>query len=184
MKTEAEKMKLLLLAAEHRDWSVRIMEESSEKCVEYESWSPAGEDIVFAVHYEDAVDLCRKVRDYAQAFDAEEHVTDLIIAKRNGFTGVPDIKTLVEDADAIQGMLASLADTLERMLDSSWYTVVDSQGAAKIIDNREPLGRFLHKDGGVFVGIDNSDGNAWTEEFKTEAECLLWLAGEMEVNAE
>lgn len=42
----------------------------------------------------------------------------------------------------------------------------------------EPLGLFYLKEGDKFVGIDNSDGNAWTEEFPDEAGCLRWLAGE------
>ena len=32
--------------------------------------------------------------------------------------------------------------------------------------------------GGTWTGIDNSTGNAWTEEFGTQAECLKWLKGE------
>lgn len=34
------------------------------------------------------------------------------------------------------------------------------------------------KEGDKFIGIDNSTGNAWTEEFPDEASCLRWLAGE------
>ncbi len=39
----------------------------------------------------------------------------------------------------------------------------------------KPLGRFIHKDGKKFVGIDNSVGEAYTEEFFTEAGCVRWL---------
>ena len=43
----------------------------------------------------------------------------------------------------------------------------------------EPLGLFLVGEaGGTWTGIDNSTGNAWTEEFGTQAECLKWLKGE------
>ncbi|MBS6355418.1 hypothetical protein [Oscillibacter sp.] len=45
----------------------------------------------------------------------------------------------------------------------------------------EPLGLFYQQeDGGAWVGIDNSTGHAWTEEFETQAECLEWLKGEHE----
>lgn len=45
-------------------------------------------------------------------------------------------------------------------------------------DRYEPLGRFYLEEDGKFVGIDNSDGNAWTEEFPDKASCLRWLEGE------
>lgn len=44
----------------------------------------------------------------------------------------------------------------------------------------EPLGLFLVGEaGGTWTGIDNSTGNAWTEEFGTQAECLKWLKERM-----
>ena len=45
-------------------------------------------------------------------------------------------------------------------------------------DRYEPLGLFYLKEGGKFVGIDNSTGDAWTEEFQDEASCLRWLRRE------
>lgn len=33
----------------------------------------------------------------------------------------------------------------------------------------------------LYVGIDNSDGHCWMEEFYTIAGCMAWLRGEMEV---
>ena len=40
-----------------------------------------------------------------------------------------------------------------------------------------PLGLFYLEEDGKFVGIDNSDGNAWTEEFRDKDSCLRWLNG-------
>lgn len=42
----------------------------------------------------------------------------------------------------------------------------------------KPIGRFYSKEGDLYIGIDNSTGNAWTEEFKTKRSCLKWLNGE------
>lgn len=42
----------------------------------------------------------------------------------------------------------------------------------------EPLGLFYRREADLWVGIDNSTGHAWTEEFGTQAECLDWLKGE------
>lgn len=56
---------------------------------------------------------------------------------------------------------------------------ISKEDAAVIIERRHPYGLFFLKDGGVYVGIDNNDGNAWTEEFPTKRKCLEWLTGEI-----
>jgi len=50
--------------------------------------------------------------------------------------------------------------------------------AAQIIDTREPLGYFYVLKNGVYVGIDNSNGQAWTEDFQNLYQCKRWLANE------
>jgi hypothetical protein len=59
---------------------------------------------------------------------------------------------------------------------------IDSDTAKIIIETREPIGLFYLKESSIFndsgeiwIGIDNSEGNAWTEDFKTKQECLDWL---------
>lgn len=47
-------------------------------------------------------------------------------------------------------------------------------------DRYQPLGLFYLQEGDKFVGIDNSDGNAWTEEFPDKESCLRWLRREEE----
>lgn len=56
---------------------------------------------------------------------------------------------------------------------------ISEKDAAVIIEHRHPYGLFFLKKGGIYVGIDNSDGNAWTEEFSTKRKCLEWLTGEI-----
>ena len=41
--------------------------------------------------------------------------------------------------------------------------------------NYSPIGRFYHKDGDIYVGVDNSTGDAWTEDFTSLEDCLAWL---------
>jgi hypothetical protein len=36
----------------------------------------------------------------------------------------------------------------------------------------------------LYVGIDNSNGDAWVEEFKTKEECFNWLRGNTEGTSE
>lgn len=63
-------------------------------------------------------------------------------------------------------------------------TEITPEEAHKLIESGdecgyfEPLGRFYLEEEGKFVGIDNSDGNAWTEEFPDKASCLRWLISE------
>lgn len=57
---------------------------------------------------------------------------------------------------------------------------ITSEQASEIINTGKPIGLFWLKskleDGSdVWVGIDNSTGNAWTEDFKTKARCFNWL---------
>lgn len=100
----------LLEKAEELGWSTS---EDESGGVELESYSPAGEDFFFYVT--DKKNLTEEVRECADSFDTEEHVRGLLNAKAHGFAGVPDLKTLVEDADDIQKMLNKLADALEEV---------------------------------------------------------------------
>ena len=44
-----------------------------------------------------------------------------------------------------------------------------------IIYSRRPLGLFYLIFNGIYVGIDNTNGNAWTEEFTNLRQCKRWL---------
>jgi len=53
----------------------------------------------------------------------------------------------------------------------------------EVIGSYEPFGLFYYitkDDSGntLFVGIDNSDGHCWTEEFYSVGSCMAWLRGE------
>lgn len=60
---------------------------------------------------------------------------------------------------------------------------VTQDEAESIIATRQPLGKFYILDKAsfprrtVYVGIDNEDGDAWTEDFKTLKTCKKWLLG-------
>lgn len=63
--------------------------------------------------------------------------------------------------------------------DHGWYKYVSQEQANKIIETREPRGKFVQDTGIEFVGIDNSTGDAWVEEFPDLTECLKWLNDKM-----
>ena len=43
--------------------------------------------------------------------------------------------------------------------------------------NYLPLGRFVFRDGDGWTGINNDDGNAWTEHFRHRTHAILHAAG-------
>ena len=105
----------LLDRAEELGWCIREDHEEWE----FGQYSPAGEDFNFCVctsDVNDPEDLVREIRSQADGFDAEEHVK-MWIEAQGKVSGVPDIKTLVKDADAIELMLNKLASAMEDALE-------------------------------------------------------------------
>ena len=58
---------------------------------------------------------------------------------------------------------------------------VGTERMMKVIDFRTPLGLFLTKEGRKWVAVDNSTGDAWTEEFRWRHQAVRWLRGKFEV---
>lgn len=78
----------------------------SDNYVEYQFWTPAGEDFSFTVSKANEE---QALRNYAENFDVSEHV-ELWVDKR-GTNGVPvSIRELVEDAEWIRDRLLELAE--------------------------------------------------------------------------
>ncbi len=101
-----DKLKNLLREkAEELEWRVLI----EEDCWEFQKYSPAGEDFWISISGEDIVD---ELLDWYESFDTEDHVMMHMEAKKNGLSGVPSLKVLVEDADAIDEMVEELYDAL------------------------------------------------------------------------
>lgn len=104
----------LLDKAEELGWCIR----ESDTEWEFIQNSPAGEDFSFDISASDvcnADDMVREVRSYANCFDTEEHAK-MWIEAQGRVSGVPDIKTLVKDADDIKLMLNELASAMENAL--------------------------------------------------------------------
>lgn len=47
--------------------------------------------------------------------------------------------------------------------------------AGVVIETRQPIGLFYVHENGVYIGIDNSAGHAWVEEFSSLRQCKEWL---------
>ena len=145
--------------------------------LELENWSPAGENLYECANAPHVIeDFVRNARD----FDIDEHVEMLLEAKRNGLRGVPGASVLVRDAEAIDEMLNDLADALQALKDSYRDGVCQLKylcisDVRELIEKMEPKGLYITKDGKKYIGIDNRDGNAWTEEFIDADDCICWL---------
>lgn len=92
---------------EARDWAVSSY--TNDGRVELETYSSAGEDFCICVEVENFPEAVMK---YWEDFDPDEHAEELILAKRNGFQGVPSASILVNDAQAIDNMILELAHEL------------------------------------------------------------------------
>ena len=51
----------------------------------------------------------------------------------------------------------------------------------QVIEYRTPCGLFLAREGRMWVAVDNSTGDAWTEEFSRKRQAVRWLRGKFEV---
>lgn len=57
--------------------------------------------------------------------------------------------------------------------DHRWYEYVNQEEAIEIIEHRGRRGLFVQEDGATYIGIDNSTGDAWVEEFPNAMVCLF-----------
>lgn len=118
---------------EELEWSVT---EGDDGSLELEKYSPAGEDFGFEVK---GKDVAAEVREYADDFDTDEHIEMWVMARHN-VSGVPDIKTLVQDADDIQKMLDGLADALDaleyKLFEEAVQAIVDGEYSRYCKKNR------------------------------------------------
>ena len=159
--------------AELFGWICRWDEDEN---LELENWSPAGEDLV---EYGQAPDVIKDFVRNARSFDIDEHV-EMWISARGNVRGVPSATILVKDASEIEEMLNDLADALETLgaAFKEGYSPIEYlyiSDVRDVIEKREPKGLFITRDGEKYVGIDNRDGDAWTEEFDYAEDCIGWL---------
>ena len=64
--------------------------------------------------------------------------------------------------------------------DYRWFKYVTQEEATEIVEHRGRRGRFVLEDGAAFIGIDNTTGDAWVEEFPDLLECMIRLCGDKE----
>lgn len=83
-----------------------------EKVYELQKASPAGEDFSFSVDGEHLIEL---IQSMAAEFDPDAHAEEWVAARQRGTDKtIPDIRTLIKDADAIKEMLEELAKEISQ----------------------------------------------------------------------
>lgn len=157
--------------AERLGWSVDMYSDSIKFC----KASPAGEDFSFIILTEGLsgdAELADKILDYTYDFDVEEYVK-MRVGAQGHVSGVPDIKTLVRDADAIKEMLDELAAAVSNDTDAT-----DNDDEEESVNSLEdayewilsnfnidgPAGRIIHN---VLEYADRMTGDE-QHEFLTE----------------
>lgn len=101
-----------------------IDEHRGEYCAELETFSPAGEDVLIAIWYNGTnADFVEQFKKYAASFDPDEHAEGWV--EYRGQRGVPSgIRDLIDDADAIDGILQNAAEELDKL----HFNIVDDYG--------------------------------------------------------
>ena len=105
MKTKMNKKdEKILEVIETLGWWYTVDEK--KEYIDIGQYSPAGEDFFFTVEINN---LGQNIIDFCYGFDVDEHIEMWIEARRNGVSGVPSTRELVEDAESIAEMLNELA---------------------------------------------------------------------------
>lgn len=109
--------KEILKVLENHDMNVYDRTEQDGKFYrEVEFWSPTGEDVVNVVWYDGTAEgFIEGFKECAESFDPDEHAEMWI--EYWGKRGVPNsIRTLIDDAEAIDGILYDTACELENLI--------------------------------------------------------------------
>lgn len=114
----------------------------SPRTITFNQMSSAGEDFEFVICTNDDNEVPQKVRDYANDFDVDDHVKEVM-----GMDGAPSLEELLNDAKEILTSINELADTLEKEKTSfsceskedAYNYIIEhyniGQPAARILDN-------------------------------------------------
>ena len=105
-----ESVEELVDRAEYAGWAVNDNTENGSMLeLEFEKYSPAGEDFVFSISGETITELLEDLHQYIWNFDEDEHIKLNI-----GGKGAPSIMELAQDASDILEMLNGLYFAIQR----------------------------------------------------------------------
>ncbi len=116
----------------------------------------------------------------------EKNISQRQLATRMG----EDVRYLNQQLHRQKDMkVARFSDVLEHagyrleVVDNDGIQRVCQEFANQVIETRKPLGYFYTFAGGIYTGIDNGTGDAWTKDFNYYEECMKWLKHESATDA-
>lgn len=145
------------------DWNYRIYsEEDAHTYVELQRESPAGEDFIMYIYFNQSkpvTSFLEDLKEYYEDFDPEEHA-EMYIDSR-GQNGVPGtIRELLDDADAIKEMIGDLWKELSGYRPKESPDIIEVSCNAGTIcarisrDNNYPeIYTYFKKPDGTEIGI-------------------------------
>ena len=107
-----EEQRALLDKAEELGWKCTVCDDGS---IEFAQYSPAGEDFLFSI---EGKDIAAEVKNYYEDFDPDNYAEEWVAIKHQPDMqnkGIPDIRTIMKDADDIDEMLRELSEALDEM---------------------------------------------------------------------
>jgi len=116
--------------------------------------------------------------------DGIENDTDLDGLQKYLQNIVGFCKSIADDYDlAIEGISEELVEKQCQESIGDEIKYITKEEADKVISERNPKGLYIinEPENNKTVAIDNSTGDAWTEEFDSEEEAIRWLNGEFEM---
>ncbi len=134
------------------------------------------------------MELAIKCYSHITYFDKKKKHIFIANFKNDEFTGEIYYCLIFHPNDKEYGQLIKkdnekLYEHIKRLALKDYYDIreITKEEASKIIETFEPIGKFILEDNGVFVGIDNSTGDCWVEEFDDFHLCVDWIRGKFEI---
>lgn len=113
---------------------------------------------------------------------AQQLGTDLPTCAQTAYDEIKERK-----GQTINGVFVKDADIREKEVREEMMDKIHEIGALEadlIIGTQRPIGKYWTEVGpNQYVAIDNSTGDAWTEEFKDKETMMRWLNGRFEMSA-
>lgn len=124
MKATIARLNAIMDALENETGATWKIYDCHEKggCYEISTYSPAGENLIITIRGATFDALAADAKEARECFDAEEHASNILCAKRGNnedarrfYADAPDsLRELLEDAEAIEGMYVKLISALEK----------------------------------------------------------------------
>ena len=104
--------------ANDNDWSVSFGEQDGQENIEFEGYTPAGQDLIISIWFDDKdesmSDVSAKIRDYAFNYDPDYEASLWIGEDGHGKNGAPyHLSDILADMEDAKQMIYDLSDAMK-----------------------------------------------------------------------